>query len=446
MNRIVTSIMKCITICSFILAMGLTLLLVSAPLATAARSVPGPPAPSNLSPANGAQVTVPFTISWSAVSDPSGIVAYNWEVSPSSTFSPVIQQNSTSGQTQDVVSGLANGTYFWRVQAVNGVFEQGAWSNTQSFSVTGVNSGEPDSPTLNPPQGGTAFHPMEVIYFNWSAVAGAGSYNFDVSTDPSFPVNNEIHFDNIPNTDTSYSIQLGDSWPQGTQYVRVSAVNADGIAGVPSNTVTFILSFKAKLPPPPTLVSPPDGTIVAFPVTLTWTDVPNPQPSGYVLEIASDKQFRNIEYGNNQITGPEWTVTSLTTGTKYWRVLSTQGDSAPGVPANTKWSATGSFIVPSTLPILASLAVFNDPAPSNTIQTVSIQLTEPAPPGGAVINLVSSDPVVAPVPGTFTMPAGSAFGLFEIQIGAVRKSTTVTLTATYNSSSASVSFTVLRPP
>lgn len=411
----------------------------------AAQSISGPPAPSPLAPANGAQVTVPFTISWSAVSDPSGILAYNWQVSPSSKFSPVIQQDSTSGQTQDTVSGLANGTYFWRVQAVNGAFDQGAWSNTQSFTVTGVNSGEPGSPTLNSPQGGPAFHPMEVIYFNWSAVAGADTYSFDVSWDPSFPLNKEVHFDNIPNTETNYSIVLGDSWPQGTQYARVSAVSADAIAGVPSNSVKFTLSFKAKLPPPPTLLSPPDDTMVVLPVTLTWTDVPNPQPSGYVLEIATDQKFRNIEYANNQITGPEWTVTSLTAGTKYWHVLSTQGDSAPGVPANTAWSATGSFIVPSTPPTVASLAVLNDPAPSGTIQTVSIQLTGPAPSGGAVINLVSSNPDAAPVAETFTMPAGLAFDLFQIEIGTVTTPTPVTLTATYNSSSAPVSFTVLPP-
>src|SRR2546425_11854721 len=48
------------------------------------------PAPAPLAPAFGANVLVPFTISWSAVSDPSGIVAYNWQVSSSSTFTPVI--------------------------------------------------------------------------------------------------------------------------------------------------------------------------------------------------------------------------------------------------------------------------------------------------------------------------------------------------------------------
>src|SRR5690349_6026845 len=70
------------------------------PTPTPTPAVPsGPPAPSPLAPANGASVTVPFTISWSAVSDPSGIVAYNWQVSPSSTFSTVVALDSTSGQT-----------------------------------------------------------------------------------------------------------------------------------------------------------------------------------------------------------------------------------------------------------------------------------------------------------------------------------------------------------
>jgi len=142
---------------SAILALGLLVLALffSLPFQVSARGNPtptptpapsGPPAPSALAPANGAQVTVPFSISWSAVSDPSGIVAYNWQFSPSSTFSPVIEQNSTSGQTQDTVFGLANGTYFWRVQAVNGSFQQGAWSTPRSFTVTGANAGEPGSP------------------------------------------------------------------------------------------------------------------------------------------------------------------------------------------------------------------------------------------------------------------------------------------------------------
>jgi len=415
----------------------------STPTPTPTPPPSGPAAPVPTAPTTGASVTVPFTLSWSAVSDPSGIVAYNWQISPSSSFSPVVEQNSTSGQTQDTAFGLANGSYFWRVQAVNGNFVQGAWSTPQSFTVTGTNSGELSAPTLNPPQGGTAFHPMEVISFTWSAVSGATSYTFDASTDPSFPVANRIHSDNIPNPATS--LDMGDSEPQGTWYVRVSAVNANGIASVPSNTVSFTLSFNAPLPPPPTLLQPANGATVTLPVTLTWTDVPNPQPSGYVLEIADDSSFGTVEYVNNQITGPHWTVTSLTAGTKFWHVLSTQGDSAPGVPANTAWSSTGTFTIPATPPGVASLALTSASPGSGDTETVSIQLTGPAPAGGAVVSLSSSDPNAAPVPSTHTIAAGFAFDQFTFQVGQVTTPTPATITATLNGVSASASLTV-QPP
>lgn len=423
----------------------------SAPPAPTPTPTPAPTglaAPTPLAPANGASVTEPFTISWSAVSDPSGIAAYNWQVSPSSTFSPVVALNSTSGATQDTVSGLVTGTYFWRVQAVNTGLTQGPWSQARSVTVTGTNAGAPGTPTLNPPKGATAFHPMETIYFTWSAVPGAASYNFDAANDPNFPVATRVHFDNIPNT--NYGLTLGDSMPQGTWYVRVTAVNATRVLGVPSNTDTFTLSFNAPLPPAPTPLMPSDGAQVTLPVTLTWTDVPNPQLSGYVLEVASDPGFKTLDFVNNQITGPQWTVTSLTAGTKYWHVLSTQGDAAPAtatssaVPANTAWSTTRSFIVPSSTAV-GSLAPANPTPFSGDTETVTVQLTGPAPSGGAVVNLTSSNPTAAPLPATFTVAAGFAQGQFQFQTGQVTAATPVTLTATLGSSSASVSVTV-QPP
>src|SRR5712692_513097 len=213
-----------------------------------------PPAPTPLAPAFGANVLVPFTISWSAVSDPSGIVAYNWQVSSSSTFTPVILQNSTNGQTQDTVSGLPNGTYFWRVQAVNGAFVQGAWSQARSFTVTGAGPGEPGTPTLGPTQGYSTFHPYETITFNWTAVPGASTYVLQASTDPSFPIVTRIQFDNIPNTTMTFAIGN----PEGDYFARVYARNANGIAGVPSNLITFSVFFDNPLPAPPSPVAPPN--------------------------------------------------------------------------------------------------------------------------------------------------------------------------------------------
>jgi hypothetical protein len=66
------------------------------------------------------------------------IVAHNWQISTTTSFAQRVAIDSTMGETQDTVSGLANGTYFWRVQAVNNQFQQGPWSAPQSFTVTEV--------------------------------------------------------------------------------------------------------------------------------------------------------------------------------------------------------------------------------------------------------------------------------------------------------------------
>ena len=183
-----------------------------------------PLAPSLVSPADGAVVSEPSTISWTAVSDPSGIVAYNWQVSSSSAFTSLLIQSSTNGATQDTVSGLADGTYFWRVQAVNGDFVQGAWSQPRSFTVTGASAGSPGSPSLGPTKGYSTFHPWEVMTFIWSAVPDAASYVLQYSTDPSFSVSSRGEFNNIP--DTTFSFAIAD--PEGNYFARVFAVCVHG--------------------------------------------------------------------------------------------------------------------------------------------------------------------------------------------------------------------------
>ena len=148
---------------------ALTLILTAVSSAFAAVAAPNP-----LSPASGASLQSPLTISWSAVTDPSGILGYNWQVSTSSTFPTIALQNSTNvGITQDTVSGLPNGTYFWRVQAVSGAFVKSPWSAARSFNITGAGAGQPGAPALSPTKAYSTFHPLEVMTFNWSPVAGA---------------------------------------------------------------------------------------------------------------------------------------------------------------------------------------------------------------------------------------------------------------------------------
>jgi hypothetical protein len=76
---------------------------------------------------------------------------------------------------------------------------------------------------------------------------------------------------------------------------------------------------------------------------------------------------------------------------------------------------------------------------------VQLQLSGAAPAAGAVINLTSSNPTAAPVPASVNMPGNTAWMQFQIQAGQVTSPTPVTLTATLNSGTATLQFTVLPP-
>lgn len=397
-----------------------------------------PPAPNPLSPATGASVTEPLTISWSAVTDPSGIIAYNWEVSASSNFSTILTNNSTMGATQDTVSGLANGTYFWRVQSVNGNFVQSSWSGASSFTITG-SSGLP-APTLGPTKGYSTFHPLEVMTFNWNSVAGAASYALQYSTDSSFPNTTTGEFNNIPNTTYSFSTPN-----EGSYFARVFAVDANGVKSAPSDVISYTVFYSNPLPAPPSPLSPVNGGTLTLPITITWTDVPNPQPSGYELEIATDSNFQTIEESAPQLNNASRTELSLTSGTKYWRARSHQGDASPTTAAVTAWSSSGTFTVSQAPPAPVSLSFTSNPVYSGNTTIVQLQLSAVAPSGGAVINLTSSDPNAVPLPPSVTMPANIAWTQFQIQAGQVTSQTPVTITATLNSGSASAQLTVLPP-
>ena len=110
-----------------------------------------PAAPTLLSPANGSSVTAPVTLDWTETFDPtlSANGGYNWQVSTSSTFSTILVRDSTLPTvTEDTVSEIAPGTYFWRVQAVDGQLRASAFSTPRSFTVTTTAQPAP-SPALS---------------------------------------------------------------------------------------------------------------------------------------------------------------------------------------------------------------------------------------------------------------------------------------------------------
>ena len=135
----------------------------------------------------------------------------------------------------------------------------------------------------------------------------------------------------------------------------------------------------------------------------------------------------SIEDDSPQLNGPTRQVLSLTSGTKFWRVRSFQGEASPTTSAVTDWSATGTFTVSSAPPVPVSVTLAKDPLYSGETVWVAVQLTAAAPSGGATINMSSSNPSAVPVPATITMPGNTAWMQFQVQTEQVTGPTPVTL-------------------
>src|SRR5207249_105343 len=206
-----------------------------------ARAQTPPPTPAPIAPAAGAALVQPITLAWGDVVAPGGpIGSYTWQVSPTSTFGFIIAAGFTNApgdgsppRTQDNVSGLPNGTYFWRVKAtqiVGGVVFalDSAWSPVQSFTVAGLGPA-PGRPTFTSPANGAQFHVREFFLINWTNVLDAHHYLLEADDEPTF---------SYPLTLTTDAMQFGTTFHAGwgnplNVFYRIVAVSADGVRSLP---------------------------------------------------------------------------------------------------------------------------------------------------------------------------------------------------------------------
>lgn len=423
-------------------------------------AVPG--TPILVGPPSGTSTTEPVALSWQPPATFPG-AHFQWQLSTSPDFSSLALTAVTAVKvTSTTLSGLAPGTYYWRVQAVSFPPEPyfplfGNWTATSSLTITGVAPGEPGTPALESPAPGSQFHPEESFPLTWTSVPGAASYRLQMSSSSTFAPGTLL-VDVPEKTTTAHAPLFGFQTPL---FVRVFGVAADGTFGLPSPTLALTITFSAPIPPPPKLLTPANGGTVGLPVQISWTPDPNPQTEGYQVEINTTPNFGGGCGGVEEcITGlsvPRDLLHSLPAGVHYWRVRSFHGLSAPAVGAATAWSATRSFMVPNTAPQVKSLTidvfsgggtvllshthVFSGTTENNAAFGI-VQLTTPAPSGGETITLASSNPKVATVPASVAVPAGQGQVSFAINPLQVVSPAKVTLSAAIGSQSATAPLTV----
>ena len=440
----------------------------------------GPSAPAGLAVSGSSQ---PITLSWGSSTGTQPIVAYNWQVGTSSTFASLVLQGSTSASSLNgpiprsaKVSGLVNGPYFFRVDAVQAASDPivglvtGPWSAGFGFTVTGSIAGTLPAPNLTMPVNGSRYHPYEEERNVWDPVPGAAYYLLEYDNEPSFTLP-LFNADYSPIFDIKAPIMFGE--PVGDLWFRVRAVAADGTRSLPSNVRQTTISFTAPITPPGPLVAPLGGVGAQLPVTLDWGDDVNPQT--YELQIGTDPTFAapnaaectGLDWCVRGIPDSQWTLPSDTTGTKYWRVRSEHGDISPTAPALSTWSAVGSFTVLPTPPRMrgfkvdamtsngfavrassdpsGSVDVYSGTSPNDSVQG-TVTLDNVVFGGGTTVALSSSDPSVSVPPSVF-VPSSCCFdatdtiATFPITVNSA-VDTTVTVTAALPTGSRSVTLNV----
>src|SRR4051812_32216438 len=399
----------------------LVALCVAAATVTNAAAQTPPPAPTLVSPDSGATAMQPVSLQWSAVSDPDGPMgSYTWQVATTNAFSVVIADGFTDVRNGDPIptvarlSGLPDGTYFWRVKATQIVGGStgsidSPWSAVPTLTITGLGPA-PATPSFTTPPNLSRFHALENFDITWTAVSGAQYYLLEADDEPSF---------SAPQTLTVDAMQFGTKFHAGwgneipNIYYRVRAVSVDNVRGLPSATLNVKIVNTAPLAPAPTAQSPVGGATVSVPFMFNWTDTPNPQVVGYDLDVDTDPNFAG-SFGVLLVQGvsrSDYVVAHdvpLPPGTYFWRVRAQQGAVAG------PWSASGSFRVvasPATPPGLDLLWILPEPGTvaGGASTQARVTLNGPAPAGGATVRIISDMPGVE-VPATVTIPAGSTDG------------------------------------
>jgi hypothetical protein len=375
-----------------------------------------PPAPTLRAPASGASLVQPILLDWNPVSATGGpIGSYTWQVSATSGFTNIIASGFTDMEsdpsiptrTEDKLSGLPNGTYFWRVKATQltggatGSVDS-AWSAVRSFNVTGLGSA-PATPSFITPTNNAQFHVRESFKIQWSAVSGAHYYILEADDQPSFSY--PLVLTEAP---LNFGTQFGALWGNPlTVYYRVRAVSVDGVRSLPSATLKVTITNSAPVPAGVSQLSPAAGATVRLPFFFDWSDTSNPQIPGYDLEVNTSSTFPASS--NVLLLSPtrsDYMITRdlLAPGSYFWRVRALHGDVAGPWSASRAITVTAP-IAPPNVNLFAILAEPGNAYGGNSTQA-RVMLDNPAPAGGAVVTIASDLPQVNMPGTTVAVPAG----------------------------------------
>lgn len=185
------------------------------------------------------------------------------------------------------------------------------------------------------------------------------------------------------------------------------------------------------------------AAISSIQINLFWTDN-SANESGFKIERKTGAGGAWAQIGTvgaNVTTYADTSgLTPATTYTYQVRAYNAAGDSAYSNPASATTPGN-----PSPPPSLLSVGVDPGTVVGGNASNGMVTLSGPAPAGGAVVSLASSNTAIAQVPGSVTIAEGATRAPFTVTTFAVSTTTSVTISGTYRDTTKTAQLTVTPP-
>ncbi len=216
-------------------------------------------------------------LNWTAASDNVGVARYNVHRGTTSGFTPsaanrIAQPTGVSYAD----TGLASGSYFYKITAEDAAGNVGPASNEANATVG-------DTTAPGPPSGLTANGGVGQVSLSWTAASdnvGVVRYNVHRSTTSGF----------TPSTANRVAQPTAASYTDsglaaGTYYYRVTAEDAAGNVGPASNEANAAATTADTTPPTVSITSPAPATTVSAVTTVTASASDNVSVAGVQFKL-----------------------------------------------------------------------------------------------------------------------------------------------------------------